>query len=280
VSWLTNISTQEKIYAYGIEQFGQTLFYPNSDYWRQSEDSASIQGDIEGQQRLGDSNIMESMLMILQGDQGLLEIVVRTLQVSGSALLLACFGGIPLGVYLGLANFRGKRAVELIIYTGMGLPPVVVGLVLFLLLSNGGPLGWLQWLFTLKGMILAQTVLAFPLASGLTASSVKGVSQGLIWQVRSLGATRWQERWTVLRQARMGVIAAILAAFGRIISEVGAVMLVGGNIAGNTRVLSTAIILETRQGAFGLAMALGLMLLGVALLSNAFVLRFRGRWRQ
>lgn len=283
IAWLTDVSTQEKIFAYGIDQFGQSLFYPNSDAWSQLEnsveDNATFQGDTDGQLRLENSGILESMLAIFQEDQNFTEIIFRTLQVSGIALLLACLGGIPLGVYLGLENFRGKRIMELIIYTGMGLPPVVVGLVVFLLLSNGGPLGWLQWLFTLKGMVLAQSILAFPLAAGLTASSVKSVPQDLILQVRSLGATRWQERWTVLRQARMGVIAAILAALGRIISEVGAVMLVGGNIAGNTRVLSTAIILETRQGAFGLALALGLVLLGVALLSNAFVLRFGSRWR-
>ena len=179
---------------------------------------------------------------------------------------------------IGLGNFPGKRLVKLILYTGMGLPPVVVGLVVFLLLSNDGAFSFLDWLFTANGMILAQTILAFPLAAGLTASAVGAVSKDLILQIRSMGATPWQERWAIIKQAQKGVMAAILAALGRIIAEVGAVMLVGGNIAGRTRVLSTSIVLETRQGAFDLALALGLVLLGIALLSNAAALRFEGRW--
>ena len=125
-------------------------------------------------------------------------------------------------------------------------------------------------------MIAAQSVLAFPIATGLTTAAVRSVSPELVLQVRSLGATPAQERWTVLLQARRGVLAAVLAAFGRIVAEVGAVLLVGGNIAGKTRVLSTAIVLETRQGNFGFALALGLVLLGLALLGNALFLRLEG----
>lgn len=206
------------------------------------------------------------------------EVVLRTLHVTGTALLLACLAGIPLGMVVGLTQFPGRRLVQVFLYTGMGLPPVVVGLVVFLLLSNSGPLGFLDWLFTPTGMILAQTILAFPLAAGLTAASVGDVPADLRMQIRSLGATPWQERWTILREARSGVLAAILAALGRVISEVGAAMLVGGNIAGSTRVLSTAIVLETRQGEFGFALALGMVLLGIALLSNTLALRLGGRW--
>ena len=181
-------------------------------------------------------------------DSAFTEVVLRTLQVTGTALFLACLLGIPLGMFVGLTQFPGKRLVQVVLYTGMGLPPVVVGLIVFLVLSNSGPLGFLDWLFSPTGMILAQTILAFPLAAGLTAASVGDVSPDLRMQIRSLGATPWQERWAVLREARRGVVAAALAALGRVISEVGAAMLVGGNIAGSTRVLSTAIVLENTTG--------------------------------
>lgn len=216
---------------------------------------------------------------IFQAGSPFWEVVGMTIQVSGTALLLACLIGIPLGIVIGMRGFPGKRLLQVLIYTGMGFPPVVVGLVTFLLLSHNGLLGFLEWLFTPIGMILAQTVLAFPLATGLTATAIGDVSPKLVLQVRSMGANIWQERWTVFFQARRGVMAAVLAALGRIISEVGAAMLVGGNIAGKTRVLSTAIILETRQGAFDLALALGMVLLGIALLANALMLRLGGRWQ-
>ncbi|MFQ5614898.1 MAG: ABC transporter permease [Anaerolineales bacterium] len=212
-------------------------------------------------------------MLIARLDPQLIRIIGLTLQVSGSALLLACLFGIPAGVLLGLVEFRGRKLLQLLVSTGMGLPPVVVGLVVYLLLSRQGPLGGLDWLFTPQAMILAQSILAFPLAAGLTSAAVREVPANLVLQIRSLGATHWQERWVVLRQARRGVLAAVVAAFGRIIAEVGAVILAGGNIAGKTRVLSTAIVLETRQGNFDLALALGLILLGLALLGNTLFLR-------
>ncbi len=216
---------------------------------------------------------------IFQAGSPFWEVVGMTIQVSGTALLLACLFGIPLGLVIGMRSFPGKRLLQVLIYTGMGFPPVVVGLVTFLLLSHNGLLGFLEWLFAPTGMILAQTVLAFPLATGLTATAIGDVSPKLVLQVRSMGANIWQERWTVFFQARRGVMAAVLAALGRIISEVGAAMLVGGNIAGKTRVLSTAIVLETRRGAFDLALALGMVLLGIALLANVLMLRLGGRWQ-
>jgi len=155
----------------------------------------------------------------------------------------------------------------------MGLPPVFVGLVVYLLLSRSGPLGVLDTLFTPTAMIAAETILAFPLAAGLTSSAVRSVPPALVLQVRSLGATAWQTRAAILKHSRRGVIAAVLAAYGRIVAEVGAVLLVGGNIAGKTRVLSTAIILETRRGEFDLALGLGLVLLSLAFLANALLLR-------
>ena len=209
-------------------------------------------------------------------DPNLIPIVLLTIRVSGTALLLACLMGVPIGIIMAIGHFPGRRVLQVLISTGMGLPPVVVGLVVFILFSNSGPLGALEWLFTPNGMITAQTILAFPLAAGLTSSAVAAVSPKLALQVRSMGATLWQERWAIFFQARKGVLSAILAAFGRIIAEVGAVMLVGGNIEGRTRVLSTAIVLETRQGNFGFALSLGMILLGIALVTNALTLHFGG----
>jgi tungstate transport system permease protein len=203
----------------------------------------------------------------------LLPVVLLSLYVSGVALALATLIGLPIGARLALKPVPGQRLVVLLTYTGMGLPPVVVGLAVYLLLSRSGPLGWLAWLFTPAAMITAQTIIALPLVIGLTMTAVQSVDTALRLQVRSLGATPAQVRWTVLAEARSGVLAAIVAAFGSIISEVGAVMLVGGNIEGQTRVLTTAIVLETRKGNFELALALGGVLLALAFFSNALLLR-------
>jgi tungstate transport system permease protein len=210
-------------------------------------------------------------------DPALVEIVALTLRVTGAALLISTLIGVPLGALLGLSRFPGRRLVRLLLYTGMGLPPVVVGLFVYVLLSHSGPFGSLGWLFTPSAMITAQTVIAFPLVTGLTMSAVASVDPALRQQVFALGATRWQISRAVLREARVGVTAAIVAAFGGVISEVGAVMLVGGNIAGQTRVLTTAIVLHTRQGDFALAMALGVILLALALLANLALLRLQGK---
>ena len=207
----------------------------------------------------------------------LLTIVSLTLQVTGAALLVACLLGVPLGAMLGLVRFRGQRIVTLALYTGMGLPPVVVGLFVYILLSRSGPLGSFAWLFTPAAMIVAQVTIAFPLVAGLTMSAVAGVDRAVHAQVFALGASRWQNAWTVVREARIGVTAAIVAAFGGIISEVGAVMLVGGNIEGQTRVLTTAIVLYTRQGDFAMAMALGIVLIAIAFGANLILLRLQGR---
>jgi tungstate transport system permease protein len=209
----------------------------------------------------------------------LLTIVGLTLRVTGVALVIATLIGVPLGALLGLSRFRGQRVVTLALYTGMGLPPVVVGLVVYLLLSRSGPFGQLGWLFTPAAMIVAQAIIAFPLVTGLTMSAVAGMDQAVRLQVVALGASRGQVGWTVLREARVGVTAAIVAAFGGIISEVGAVMLVGGNIEGQTRVLTTAIVLYTRQGDFALAMALGVALIALATVANALLLQLHGRLR-
>ncbi len=207
----------------------------------------------------------------------LITIVALTLRVTGGALLIACLLGVPLGTMLGLVRFRGQRIVTLTLYTGMGLPPVVVGLFVYMQLSRAGPFGSLGWLFTPAGMVVAQAIIAFPLVAALTMSAVAGVDRAVHAQVFALGASPAQSAWTVMREARVGVTAAIVAAFGAVISEVGAVMLVGGNIEGQTRVLTTAIVLYTRQGDFAMAMALGIVLIVVAFAANLLLLRLQGR---
>ncbi len=209
--------------------------------------------------------------------KGLLPIISLSLRVTGTALALCTATGVPIGALLGLTRIPARRLVTAILYTGMGLPPVVVGLFVYLLLSRSGPLGALGWLFTPKAMVLAQTIISFPLVTGLTMTAVQSVDPSFRQQMRSLGATRLQEIGALLVEARLGVVAGIVAAFGSIISEVGAVMLVGGNIAGKTRVLTTAIVLNTRQGEFQPAILLGLILLALAFLANVAMLRLQGR---
>jgi tungstate transport system permease protein len=204
-------------------------------------------------------------------------IVGLTLRVSATAVLLSTLIGVPCGAWLGLTHSRLRGPLSVLIYTGMGLPPVVVGLLVYLLLSRSGPLAFLEWLFTPSAMILAQVILALPLVTGITMSAVAAVPPDLFAQVRSLGASKWQTRRAVLREARLGVFLAIAVAFGRSISEVGAVMMVGGNIQHHTRVLTTAIVLETGNGRFGLALALGGWLLALALIVNTGIVRLQGR---
>ena len=191
------------------------------------------------------------------------EIILLSLQVSGIALFLSALIGLPVGIWMGLTRFWGRRLVTALLYTGMGFPPVVIGLFVYLLLSRSGLFGSLNLpfipeLFTPGAMILAQTIIAFPLVAGFTMAAVMGVDPQLRLQVLSLGATSNQAALAILREARVGVIAALVAGFGSIISEVGAVMLVGGNIEGRTRVMTTAIVLETRKGNFDLALVLGM----------------------
>jgi tungstate transport system permease protein len=226
--------------------------------------------------------LTQAIHLIGTRDPGLFEIVRLSLRVSGMALLFSTLIGIPLGAGLGLSRFAGRRLVVALLYTGMGFPPVVVGLFVYLMLSRSGPLGQLDWsvvpsLFTPAAMVVAQCIISFPLVAGFTMAAVIGVDPRLRQQVRALGATRWQTALTVLLEARVGVLVSVIAGFGSIISEVGAVMMVGGNIEHRTRVLTTAIVLETRKGSFDLAMALGVVLLGLSFFTNVAMLYLQGR---
>ncbi len=224
--------------------------------------------------------LKEAIRLLFALDPVVLEITLRSLQVTMSALLISTLIGVPFGTGMALYRFPGRRLVMALIYTGMGLPPVVVGLLVYMSLSRSGPLGELQWLFSIKAMIAAQTILAVPVVVGITMSSVMGVDPALRIQVRSLGATRWQIVRTILEEARFGVIVGIIAGFGSIISEVGAVMLVGGNIEERTRVLTTAIVLETRRGKFDFALALGIILLLLSFAANSLMMIGQGKYSE
>ncbi len=213
----------------------------------------------------------------------MLEIAGLSLRVSGTALAISVLLGVPLGAALGLRRFPGWSFLRLMLYTGMGLPPVVVGLFVYVLLSRSGPLGSLNAviiprLFTPAAMITAQALIIFPIVTGFTMAALLGVDPMLRQQLLSLGATPWQVTLTLLVEARAGIAAAVAAGLGRALAEVGAVMIVGGNIAGETRVLTTAIVLETSKGNFDMAIALGIILLAMALVINFVILQLEERF--
>jgi tungstate transport system permease protein len=202
-------------------------------------------------------------------------IVLLSLRVSATAIVLGVAIGLPVGVVLALARFPGRRLLIAIVHTGFALPPVVVGLVVYLLLSRSGPAGDLQLLFTPTAMIVAQAILAAPYVAGVSLAAIQSVPSDVRLQARALGATRWRAVLTHVREARLGVGAAVIAGFGAVLSEVGAVLLVGGNIRGETRVMTTAIVLETRRGNFALAIALAMILLGIAFVINVLLTRMQ-----
>ncbi|MGE7272481.1 ABC transporter permease [Brevibacillus panacihumi] len=204
--------------------------------------------------------------------QDVWEVIWLSLQVTTVSVAIGMLAGIPTGTLLGLYSFRGKRIVVALIYTCMGLPPVLVGVVVYLLLSRYGPLGALGLLFTPEAMIIAQVVLVTPILAGLTMSAVQAKERTYWETAKSLGASPVQMMITIVREARGGIWSGVAAAYGRAISEVGAVMLVGGNIEHHTRVMTTAIILETRTGNFTAGLQLGLVLLAISFLFNSFLM--------
>ncbi|MBS7635099.1 ABC transporter permease [Candidatus Bathyarchaeota archaeon] len=208
--------------------------------------------------------------------QEILNITLLSLRVSGTAVLIGALIGIPVGALLGLKQFKGKRAVmrfadimlKSIINTFMGLPPVFVGLIVYLLLTASGPLGWLGLLYTPTAMIITQLIMVVPIIIGVTMSAVGSVEKSIREKALSLGATETQAAWLVLKEARMGVLTSIIAAFGAAISEVGGIMITGGNIRWWTRTLTTAIVIETELGDFTMALTLGAILLSMAFIIN------------
>lgn len=207
--------------------------------------------------------------LILDLDKDLFGIIVLSLRVSCTALVLATLIGLPLSAILGFRKFPLRGLIINILNTFMGLPPVVVGLFVYLLLSRSGPLGFLALLYTPAAMIIAQTILAFPIVASLSHSAIVSVDPIIKQASLTLGATPFQISLTIINEARYGIMSAVIAAFGRVMAEVGAILIVGGNIAGYTRVMTTTIALETDRGNFELALALGIILLFISLLINA-----------
>lgn len=201
-------------------------------------------------------------------DPETLQITLLSLRISALATLVSLALGLPLGTLLGLGRFPGRAFLLSLMNTGMGLPPVVVGLAVALLLWRSGPLGDLRLMYTPAAIVIAQVIIAFPVATGLTAAALQALDPRLRLQLLGLGASRIQMIWHLWREARLPLLAALMAAFGAVISEVGASMMVGGNIRFETRVLTTAIVLETSKGEFALAVQLGILLLVITFLVN------------
>ncbi|WP_405233822.1 ABC transporter permease [Lentisalinibacter salinarum] len=213
--------------------------------------------------------------LVFTADADLLEIILLSLRVSLSAAVIACAIGLPFGAALAIARFPGRPAVIILVNALMGLPPVVVGLLIYLLLSNAGPLGWLELLYTPAAMIIAQTVLVTPIVAALSREVVENLYNEYAEQFRSLCLTRMQAVRALLWDARYSLLTVGLAGFGRAVAEVGAVIIVGGNIDHLTRVMTTAIALETSKGDLALALALGIVLVTLALSVNAAVMMLR-----
>jgi tungstate transport system permease protein len=198
----------------------------------------------------------------------IIEIVATTLQVTLSAIIAAIIIGIPLGICLALGRFPGRKIIIAITNTFMGLPPVIAGLAVAIVLWRSGPLGALGLIYTKTGMVIAQTIIATPIVAGLVSSAIQQLGPNLKIQALALGATRIQMIGTLMREAKMSILAAVMAGYGRIVAEVGAVMIVGGNIRHDTRVLTSAIVLETRKGNFEHAIILGIILMALAFALN------------
>ena len=212
--------------------------------------------------------VRQALRLLITADAEVLRITLLSLQVSLSAVAASLVAGIPLGTALALARFPGRSFVVSLVNTGMGLPPVVVGLFVSILLWRSGPLGALELLYTPTAIVLAQFVIALPIVTGLTMAAVQQVPAEFLLQMLGLGASRLQLLIVLLREARLPMLAALMAGFGAVISEVGASMMVGGNIRGQTRVLTTATVLETSKGSFDIAIALSLLLLLITFLVN------------
>ena len=221
--------------------------------------------------------IKDGILLIIALDQELVQVTLLSLQVSLSALFISGLLGIPCGAVLALKEFLGRRTLLNITYTFMGLPPVLAGLIVFLFLSTSGPLGYFQLMFTPTAMVIAQVLLGFPIVTGLTARAVMAQPQEVFDTAATLGATRRQAAWAIVRESRLGIVGALTTALGRLIAEVGAVMMVGGNIKGSTRVLTTSIVLETRMGNDSRALGIGIILLLIAFLIMLVILKLEKR---
>jgi tungstate transport system permease protein len=222
---------------------------------------------------------LKAFELLITGDSEVWSITWLSLKISGTATVISLLLGIPLGISLALLRFPGRALVAALVNTGMGLPPVVVGLFLSIVLWRSGPLGFLELIYTTQAMIVAQVVIALPIVAGLTMASFQTLDPNLALQLLGIGASRPQMLWLLCKEARLPLLAAIMAGFGGVISEVGASMMVGGNIRGQTRVLTTATVLETGKGNFEVAIALGLILLTLCFALNYCLTHIQQRGR-
>ncbi len=223
--------------------------------------------------------IKKAFWLIFTLDEEVLKILLLSLQVSGTATLLSLFFGISIGIIVALSRFPGRRIVVALINTGMGLPPVVVGLFVTIFLWRNGPLGFLGILYTPTAMIIAQAVIATPIVMGITLAAIQHLPEKLRLQILALGATPLQMVWIMIKEAKLPLLAGVMAGFGGVISEVGASMMVGGNIKGYTRVLTTATVMETSRGNFDIAIALGVILLALTYSVNLVLTQIQQRER-
>lgn len=205
--------------------------------------------------------MIQAFQLLASGDSEIFQVAMLTLAVSGTATAISVVFGVPFGLWLALKQFHGKQALSSFLNFGMGLPPVIVGLIVSLFLWRYGPLGDFSLMYTPIAMIIAQAIIAAPIVAGLSFAAILSINPKLHWQLISMGATAWQASWLIIREARLGLMAAVIAGFGRVISEVGASMMVGGNIKGQTRVLTTAIVMEVGKGNYDIALAISFILL-------------------
>jgi tungstate transport system permease protein len=223
--------------------------------------------------------ILKAFYLLVTFDSEVIKITLLSLQVSGSATLISLLIGISIGTMVALAEFPGRRFVVSLINTGMGLPPVVVGLFVTIFLWRNGPLGFLGVLYTPTAMIIAQAIIATPIVMGITLAAIQALPKNLRLQILALGATRFQMVWILVKEAKLPLLAGVMAGFGGVISEVGASIMVGGNIKGYSRVLTTATVMETSRGNFDIAIALGIILLLLAYVINLILTNIQQRER-
>ncbi|MFA4915516.1 MAG: ABC transporter permease [Syntrophales bacterium] len=223
--------------------------------------------------------IKKAFWLLVTFDPEVMHITFLSLRVSGTATLISLLIGVSIGTAVALSRFPGKRVVASLINTGMGLPPVVVGLFVTILLWRNGPLGLLEILYTPTAMIIAQTIIATPIVMGITLAAIQQLPQKLRLQILGLGATRLQMVWILLREAKLPLLAAVMAGFGGVISEVGASIMVGGNIKGYSRVLTTATVMETNRGNFDIAIAMGIILMLFTFFVNLILTQIQQRER-
>lgn len=223
------------------------------------------------------SGFRRAFEMLINFDPELMVIIWTTLKVGASSIVLSVMIGIPLGMLIGLKSFVGKRILLTIVHVGMGLPPVVAGLWVTMALWRNGPLGNLSLLYTKEAIVIAQVLVAVPIIIGLTATAFQNIDRNMFLLIKSLGATRWQRMFLLIKETRFALYAAIIAGFGRVYAEVGAAMMVGGNLKGDTRILTTSIVMEVSKGNFDVAIALSIILMAIAFILTLVLTFFQQR---